>query len=209
MKRYWQPIAARIDEMTLRQRTMLFATISLVVVALAHVALIDPLLVRQKSLIERAKRDQSQLAAVRAQIESLLKDQETGKKDPEQAALEELERGVAEVEKDLAAKKQRFAAATRLPALLKDLLGQGRPTKLEALRVLPGSQVEAGAELYRHGVEVTLRGSYFDLLQYLSALEKLPAGLLWGSAELQVEQYPEVRLTVQVHTLSNQRSLGL
>ena len=41
MKRYWQPIAARIDEMTLRQRTMLFATISLVVVMLAHIALID------------------------------------------------------------------------------------------------------------------------------------------------------------------------
>jgi MSHA biogenesis protein MshJ len=209
MKRYWQRIAARIDDMALRQRAMLFATISLLVVALAYVALIDPVLVRQKSLIERAKRDQSQLAAVRAQIEGSLKDQETGKEDPEQAALRELEQRIAEVEKALAGKKQSFMIATRLPALLKDLLGQGRPVKLEALRVLPGTQVEAGAELYRHGVEMTLKGAYFDLLQYLAELEKLPSGLLWGSAELQVEQYPEVRLTLQVHTLSTQRSLGL
>jgi MSHA biogenesis protein MshJ len=206
MKRYWQLIAARIDEMTLRQRAMLFATMSLAVVALAYVALIDPVLVRQKSLIERAKRDQSQLAAVRAQIEGLLKEQEG---DPEQAALRELEQRVAEVEQTLAAKKQGFAAATRLPTLLKELLGQGRPVSLEALRVLPGTQVEAGAQLYRHGVEMTLRGGYFELLQYLADLEKLPAGLLWGAAELQVEQYPEVRLTLQVHTVSPQRSLGL
>jgi MSHA biogenesis protein MshJ len=206
MKRYWQLIAARIDEMTLRQRAMLFATMSLAVVALAYVALIDPVLVSQKSLIERAKRDQSQLAAVRAQIESLLKDQGG---DPEQAALRELEQRVAEVEQALAAKKQGFATATRLPTLLKELLGQGRPVSLEALRVLPGTQVEAGAQLYRHGVEMTLRGSYFELLQYLADLEKLPSGLLWGPAELQVEQYPEVRLTLQVHTVSPQRSLGL
>jgi MSHA biogenesis protein MshJ len=206
MKRYWQPIAARIDDMTLRQRAMLFATMSLAVVALAYVALIDPVLVRQKSLIERAKRDQSQLAAVRAQIEGLFKEQ---KSDPEQAALRELEQRVAEVEKALAAKRQGFTAATRLPTLLKDLLGQGRPVRLEALRVLPGTQVEAGAQLYRHGVEMTLKGSYFELLQYLAELEKLPAGLLWGSAELQVEQYPEIRLTLQVHTVGSQRSLGL
>lgn len=209
MKLYWQRIAARINDMTLRQRAMLFATISLVVVALAYTALIDPVLVRQKRLIERTKLDQSQLAAVRAQIESLLKEQETGKKDPEQTALRELEQRVAEAEQALAAKRQGFTAATRLPMLLKDLLGQGRPVQLEALRVLPGAQVGGGAELYRHGVEMTLRGTYFDLLQYLADLEKLPAGLLWGSAELQVEQYPQVKLTLQVHTPSSQRSLGL
>ena len=204
MKRYWDPIAARIDEMTLRQRAMLFATMSLAVVALAYVALIDPVLIQQKSLIERGKRDQSQLAAVRAQLESLLKKQD---EDPEQAALRELEQRVAEAEKAVAAKKQGFTSATRLPALLKDLLGQGRPVKLEALRVLPGAAVEAGGQLYRHGVEMSLRGSYFELVQYLAELEKLPAGLLWGPAELQVEKYPEVKLTLQVHTLSPQRAL--
>lgn len=206
MKQYWERIAARIDDMALRERAMLFATLSLVLVALAYVGFIDPVLLKQKSLIERAKRDQSQLAAVRAQIGGLLKDQQA---DPEQAALRELEQRVADAEQALAAKKQGFAAATRLPALLRDLLGQGRPVKLEALRVLPGTQVETGDELYRHGVELTLKGAYFDLLQYLADLERLPMGLLWGPAELQVEQYPEVKLTVQVYTVSPQRTLGL
>jgi len=205
IKRYWQPLASRIDEMTLRQRGMLFVTLSLAAVALAHMLLIEPVLVKQKALIERSKRDQSQLSAVRAQLESVIRQQETG---PEQNALRALEQQVAAAEKALATKKDGFAAATRLPGLLKDLLGSGRSVKLESLRVLPGTQLE-GSPLYRHGVEMTITGTYFDLLQYLSNLERLPARLLWGSAELHAENYPEVRLTLQVFTLSPERSLGL
>lgn len=209
MKQHWQRLAARIDEMSLRQRAMLFATVSLVVVVFAHVALIEPLLLRQKTLIERSTRDQSQLAAVRAQIEGLLKEEQGDGKDPEQLAVVQLEARLAELEKSLAAHKGAFVSPHRLPALLKNLLGPGRPLKLESLRTVPALQVQGGAQLYRHGLEMTLRGSYFDLLQYLSDLEKLPARLLWGGVDLQVEQYPEVRLTLQIHTLSTQRSLGL
>ena len=209
MKRHWSTLAARIDEMALRQRAMLFATISLVVIALAHVLLIEPVLVKQKRLIDGVNRNQSQLSAVRGQIESFLKEQESGRKDPEQIALAELEARVARAEKTLAERKRGFIAPTRLPALLRSLLGPGHSLAMESLRVVPGTQVEGSSGFYRHGVELTLKGSYFELVQYLSQLEKLPARLIWGRTELQVEQYPEVRLTVQVRTVSSQPSLGL
>jgi len=208
MKRHWQRLAARVDEMSLRQRAMLFATLSLVVAVFAHVALLEPLLMRQKSLIERGNRDQSQLAAVRAQIEGLLKEQQTAK-NPEQLAVAELEKRLAELEKALASRKEAFVAPSRLPDLLRSLLGSGRGVTLESLRTVPGVPVQGGTELYRHGLEMTLRGGYFDLTQYLADMEKLPARLLWGPVELQVEKYPEVRMTLEVHTLSTQRSLGL
>ena len=209
MKRYWSALAARIDDMSLRQRAMLFATVSLLLIALAHAAFIEPVLVKQKRLIDRVNLDQSQLNAVRAQIESLLKEQESGRKDPEQAALAELEARLAAAEKALAERKQGFVAPTRLPALLRSLLGPGQEVRIESLRVVPGTQADAPDGFYRHGVELTLRGSYFDLVQYLSLLEKLPARLIWGRTELQVDKYPEVRLTVQLRTLSTQPSLGL
>jgi MSHA biogenesis protein MshJ len=209
MKQHWQRISARIDEMTLRQRAMLFATVSLVVVVFAHVALIEPLLLRQKTLIDRSTRDQSQLNAVRAQIEGLLKEDQGDTRDPEQLAVRRLEARLAELENSLAARKGAFAAPDRLPELLKNLLGPGRAVKLESLRTVPAVQVQGGAELYRHGLELTLRGSYFELMQYLHDLERMPARLLWGAVDLQVEKYPEVRLTVHIHTLSTKRSLGL
>ena len=56
--------------------------------------------------------------------------------------------------------------------------------------------------LYRHGVELTLRGSYLDMVDYMNALEGLPTQLFWGKAQLDVEEYPNVRLTLTLYTLS-------
>ena len=209
MKERWQRIAGRIDELPLRQRAMLFATISLALVVLAYVLMIEPVLVKQKRLIDQANRNQSQLNAVRSQIESVLKGQGGAEKDPEVAALRDLELKVAEAERKAVQRKQAYIAPARLPALLKDLLGPTRQVRLEALRTLPPVPVGAGGMLYRHGVELTLKGGYFELTQYLADLEKLPARLLWGPAEIAVEKYPEVRLTLQLHVLSPERGLGL
>ena len=205
IQRYWQPVAARIDEMALRQRAMLFVTLSVALIGLVHVLLLEPLFLKQKGLIERVNRDQSQLSAVRTQISAVVREQQN---DPETAALRQLESRIAEAERALAAKKEDFAAASRLPGLVRELLRGTRRVTLEQLRVLPGAQVE-GSQLYRHGVELSVTGTYLELLQYLSALEELPVRLLWGSAELQTQQYPEVRLTVQLYTLHPQRNLGL
>lgn len=58
------------------------------------------------------------------------------------------------------------------------------------------------ALLYRHGVELTVRGNYLDMVAYLAALEALPTQLFWGRAALEVEQYPNARLSLTVYTLS-------
>jgi len=205
VKRYWQRFAAQIDGMSLRQRALLFAAASLVVVLAAYVTLIDPVLAKQKRLIDQVNRDQSQLAAVRGQLEGLLKETQGAPQDPDQVALRVLENQVAELDNKLGARKGSLVAPSRLPALLRDLLGKSQQLKLESLKVLPASAV--GGELYRQGVEVSLKGTYFDLLAYLSELEKLPSQLLWGRADLQTDRYPEVRLTFEVHTLTNQRSI--
>jgi MSHA biogenesis protein MshJ len=56
--------------------------------------------------------------------------------------------------------------------------------------------------LYRHGVELTVRGSYLDMVDYMTALEALPTQLFWGRAQLDAEQYPSARLTLTLYTLS-------
>jgi MSHA biogenesis protein MshJ len=60
----------------------------------------------------------------------------------------------------------------------------------------------ASSLLYRHGVEITVRGNYLDIVNYMSALESMPTQLFWGRAVLEVEQYPTSRLSLTVYTLS-------
>ena len=219
----WKSWIARIDDMSLRERAMLFGSVALVVVVAAHVTLIDRLLGNQKRLIERVTRDQSQLKSVREQLQSIQKENQPQGRHPDELAIAELERKIQETEKNVAARQRAFVAPEELPVLLRQMLGRSRQIRLESLRLLPATPLpapgtpgstpgrpegsQASSEVFRHGVEVTLRGSYFDLLQYLTELESLPAPLLWGRVELQVEQYPEVRLTLVVRTLSTRRSL--
>lgn len=64
-----------------------------------------------------------------------------------------------------------------------------------------------GAPLYRHGVEITVEGSYGDLMAWLFSLENLPGPrLLWGGVKLNVDQHPTVRLSLTVYTLSLDRA---
>ncbi len=56
--------------------------------------------------------------------------------------------------------------------------------------------------MYKHGVQITVRGSYADLVQYLTALEKLPTRMFWGTAKMKVVQHPTVELTLTLYTLS-------
>jgi MSHA biogenesis protein MshJ len=71
-----------------------------------------------------------------------------------------------------------------------------------AAQPAPPPVVKAPDLLYRHGVELTVRGSYLDMVDYMHALETLPTQLFWGKAQLDAEDYPNVRLTLIVYTLS-------
>jgi MSHA biogenesis protein MshJ len=51
-------------------------------------------------------------------------------------------------------------------------------------------------------VKITVRGSYADLLQYLTALEKLPSQMFWGVAKMDVVQLPTAELSLTLYTLS-------
>lgn len=206
----WKALLARIDDMSLRERAMLFASISLVILLVAYAALLDPVLRKQKSLIDRVARDQNQINEIRGQIEQIVRAGDAKGRHPEQVAVDALEHQVAELDRSLAAKQSGLIAPERLPALLKDILGRSKGVELESLRLLPGVPVKAGTgetSLYRHGVELAVKGSYFELLQYLEELEKRSSVLLWGSVELQVDQYPDVRLRVVIHSLSRNASL--
>ena len=206
----WKALLARIDDMSLRERAMLFASISLVILLVAYAALLDPVLRKQKSLIDRVARDQNQINEIRGQIEQIVRAGDAKGRHPEQVAVEALERQIAELDRSLAAKQSGLIAPERLPALLKDILGRSKGVELESLRLLPGVPVKAGTgetSLYRHGVELAVKGSYFELVQYLEELEKRSSVLLWGSVELQVDQYPDVRLRVVIHSLSRNASL--
>ena len=58
-----------------------------------------------------------------------------------------------------------------------------------------------GVEVWKHGVELRVQGSYADLTSYLSELERLPQRLIWGEVRLKAE-YPRSELHLKIYTYS-------
>jgi MSHA biogenesis protein MshJ len=56
--------------------------------------------------------------------------------------------------------------------------------------------------LYKHGIEVTVQGSYPALVAYMQQLERSGSSMFWGNVTLDVVGHPEARLKMSVFTLS-------
>ncbi|MDT7836882.1 hypothetical protein [Aquabacterium sp. OR-4] len=68
----------------------------------------------------------------------------------------------------------------------------------------PATLGTATPSLYRHGVEITLEGSFGELLAYLRTLEAMPQHVLWGGLQMKT-QYPSTVMTLRLYTLSRDR----
>ena len=70
----------------------------------------------------------------------------------------------------------------------------------------PAAKDSRDAWLYRHGVEITVQGSYADMQAYLAALEHLPRRVYWGELKIDAQHWPANTMTVTVYTISLEKT---
>jgi len=221
-------LTEKIDGLALRQRLLVFLAAALVMVALAHVAFLEPLLAGQKKLAREMAQSQSLLGSVDAQIEALGKASSSDPDAENKNRLAELRRKLARADASLLELQQKLVTPDKMASLLEDMLRKNGHLQLIAMQSLPVSALLEAADsapggvagksgaaakgerrermLYKQGVQITLRGSYADLLQYLTMLENLPWQMYWGKASFKVERHPVATLTFTVYTLSTERA---
>ena len=218
MKQILLRLTEKIDGLALRQRLLVFLAAALVIVALADVAFLEPLLAGQKRLARQMAQSQSLLGSVNAQIEALGKASSSDPDAENKNRLAELRRKLAQADASLLELQQKLVTPDKMASLLEDMLRKNGHLQLIAMQSLPASALLEAADsaqgkgerrerlLYKQGVQITLRGSYADLLQYLTMLENLPWQMYWGKASFKVERYPVATLTFTVYTLSTERA---
>lgn len=59
--------------------------------------------------------------------------------------------------------------------------------------------------VYVHGMEVVLSGTYFDVVEYLDALEAIPWQFHWQLLRYEVDEFPNATVTLKVQTYSSER----
>lgn len=218
MKEDWKKYAARIDALSLRERLMVFGAAILLPVYLIFALFVEPAQKRETLLAMQARQQQTELQVLQQQVQAL----EQRLADPDSAARTrraDLQGQIANIDDSLKSMQQSLVPAQRMNALLQNMLARNPRLQLVGMRTLPlatlvekraaaadasaaDKQALSEGNVFKHGVEVRLAGSYADLYDYLSRLEKLPARMFWSRASLNAGDYPRLTLTVTIYTLS-------
>ncbi len=213
MKERWEALVAKVDGMSLRERALIFAALAFAVVSLINSFLLDPLLAQQKSLSAQVRQQQEKMKENQAQFGALVQAKQADERAPQRERIRQLREQLAQGDAYLKEKQGRLVPPEKMALLLEQVLSKNTRLQLVALDTLPASLfIEPTADgvkaavmdkqIYKHGVKITVRGSYADLLQYLTALEKLPTQMFWGMAKMNVVKYPDAELTLTLYTLS-------
>lgn len=235
MKALWQRYAQRFDALTVRERVMVSAALVVAVLALSYTLMIEPELLKHRRTNTSMQQKHAEMQAFEAQVKALIASRARDPDRPERERLAQLRIQVAELETRISAEERKFTAPSQMRAVIQGLIARSRAVSLVEMKTLPATTIAeargaapkpgatskppagakppavakpAGSErlIYRHGVELTVTGSYLDLLSYVNDLERLPTQLYWGSLELDAAAYPKVAMKLTVYTLSLDRA---
>jgi MSHA biogenesis protein MshJ len=207
---------------------MAFGATVVVLVFLANALVFGPLARKEAALRSTLQQQNATVDGINVEIAAKAQAYANDPNDALRKRLAEVRAETARTSDALRAMQKGLVPAERIAPLLESILRANGRLKLVSLQTLPvttlGDAAAPGATapavavpaaqpvpppvvkapdlLYRHGVELTVRGSYLDMVDYMHALETLPTQLFWGKAQLDAEEYPNVRLTLTLYTLS-------
>jgi MSHA biogenesis protein MshJ len=207
LKELFKHYAERIDNATLRERAMMFAAATLLVVYLFYVSLLQPLYATQRRLGAEVAQKETELRTVQSSLQRMLQAQRVDPDEHNRKRIAQLQDEIRVLDASIAEEQRRFTPPQSMRQVLDEMLQREKRLQVLDMKTLPVSDLSApqgqvGRRVFRHGMEITLAGSYLDLHAYLRALEGLSTQLYWGRAEMSVAEYPVATLKLTVYTLS-------
>jgi len=151
-------------------------------------------------------------------MQNMLQAKRDDEHSPLRVRLVQLKQQLQEQDSYLQSRTDRLIEPGKMADLLRKVLDNNGSLQLVELKTLPVSlliekpqgtatnppdgQTGSQKQIFKHGVQITVRGGYLDLIRYITALEKLPEQMFWGEASLSVEKYPDSLFTLTLYTLS-------
>ena len=226
MKDLWSKYSARIDALMLRERAMVFAAAVAIAVFIVYALFIQPVAARRQALSTRMTQQQAEMQGLQAKIQAMQK-QRANPDAANQARREVIKHQIADIDETLKDMQRSLVPAQNMKAVLQEVLARNPRLHLVAMHTLPVAPLVEKSEkaeppkvpaapaakppdkpaagesnVFKHGAEITLQGSYTDLHDYLVRLEKQPWRMFWSRASLNAADYPRLTLTVTIYTLS-------
>lgn len=217
----WKELCARFSALTRREKLIVALAIPFVVLYGGYSFWIDPAWGEKRRLRMELANKESETQNLTAQLAAL----RSRALDPDaenRARLAEAEQRLAQERQRLAGIEGRLLPPTQARQFLQNVLAKSQRLELRSLKTLPPQSLLAeraagnrkeqeeksevgqtpAADLYLHGLEVRVAGTYSDLVAYLLALQDDSRRFFWGDLALSVERHPTSVVTFKLYTLS-------
>jgi MSHA biogenesis protein MshJ len=167
-----------------------------------------PLDRERKGRLQQVEALRAEVSGLEQSVEALVEQGAANPAPDAKAMVEALQAEIADVDRRLAGATSGLIDPKEMSQVLEQVLARASRLTLQGLRTLPPQAVVApnaqpggSAQIYKHGVELELTGSYLDTLYFLQQLEALPWRFFWDHIEYTVEQHPRGRLKLRLYTL--------
>lgn len=221
MKKAWLFLADRFDALKPRERLAVFLALAAVMVGLFFLLALNPAYARIQQAQRSLEQSEQALAAARAGELTLL---QSASLDPDADARRLIAQTSEENEalrSKLASTQAQLASPEKMTVMLRDLIAAQQGVELLSLRTAApedllsraletdksqAARPAAASSLYRHAIELNVRGDYQALAGYLRRVESLPWKIELADMTLKTGAYPLSTMTLTLYTLSLERT---
>lgn len=211
MKQRWGKFVRKVDSISLRERALIFLALAAALLAVIKPVLFDPLLKQQKEIAAQVEKREQSLHEVQQRITAVTLAKQNDMNSPERRRLALLKQQIEDGNAYMQSISNKLVGPDEVATMLKRVLDENGRLELVELKTLPVAPLLEGnagdvasgldKQVFKHGISLTIRGNYLDLLQYLTTLKELQAQLFWTDAKM-TANYPVTELTLTLYTLS-------
>jgi MSHA biogenesis protein MshJ len=205
----------RYDQLSLRERIIVLVAVLLLLTLVWDSLFMAPLDRTRKGSVQQIDALRAEISGLDQSIEALAAQGVANPQGSTDRSAEALRAEIRELDGKLAGVTSGLIAPKEMSRVLEQVLARASRLTLIALRTLPpegviapgakppqpGGAPAGAAQIYKHGVDIELAGSYLDTLYFLQALEALPWRFFWERIEFTVDQHPRGKLKLRLYTL--------
>lgn len=217
-------IAEKIDSLTLRERGIVFLGLIAVMFVLWDSFFMSPLETEQKNLTSSLNKKNTERTILVTSLQDSINKSQVDPNAENILKLKELRSRLINVQAELESSTDHLVSPEDMPKILETVLHKTGGLTLLNLRSLGTTPLvdfeteeisnnnsgkdeaklssENIGNAYRHGLRIEFQGDYLTTLNYLKQLEELEWGFFWDNFELNVNEYPKAKASVEIFTLS-------
>ncbi|MCP3850930.1 MAG: hypothetical protein GY694_11940 [Gammaproteobacteria bacterium] len=224
MSKHFSLLQTLVNNLSTRERMLVLLGILSVIYIIWDTFLIAPMQSQNQILMNERGAIQEQMVGLetrRILSSGLLKN---SKRQKIMTEIEGVEKSIKNFDDKIIARLKGRVAPHFMSSMLNDVLQNNQNLELISIRNLPAvpfvSQKNKDNKnnkpseallnesdpkligIFMHSLELQLNGTYLEILRYLIALEELEWKIFWDQVNLEVLEYPEVKVKIKVHTFS-------